>query len=128
MNLIKNTNRKAKIYLADLVHNYIGRGPFMFPINIGYMKAYIKKIHGDNLENYHNESAIKYRFYLPQDQVAALKNYINQFKNVNPLFTLRKMSEYIGVSDLFYMVESKDIKDYRMQSERHEFHTSKLAQ
>ncbi len=84
--------------------------------------------YGNNLENYHNESTIKYRFYLPQDQVAALKNYINQFKNVNPLFTLRKMSEYMGVSDLFYMVESKDIKDYRMQSERHEFHTSKLAQ
>ena len=43
------SNGKVKIYLADLVHNYIGRGPFMFPINIGYLKSYLNKFH-NNLE------------------------------------------------------------------------------
>ncbi|MEK6861416.1 MAG: hypothetical protein AABY07_05580, partial [Nanoarchaeota archaeon] len=48
LNLSKNG--KPKIYLADLVHNYIGRGPFMFPINIGYLKSYLQKFHSDSLE------------------------------------------------------------------------------
>ena len=36
------------IYLGDLVHNYIGKGPFMFPINIGYLVTFTKAhIHKD---------------------------------------------------------------------------------
>src|SRR3989344_4109966 len=45
-----SSNGKVKIYLADLVHNWVGRGPFMFPINIGYLKSYLRRFHGDNLE------------------------------------------------------------------------------
>ena len=87
-----------------------------------------KNAYEGSLHEYVTPQPVQYRFYLPQDQVSALKTYINQFKNVNPLFTLRKMSEYMGVSDLFYRVESKDIKDYKLKTADQELHTSKLAQ
>jgi len=32
-----------QIYLCDLVHNYLGAGTYMFPLNIGYLAAYCKK-------------------------------------------------------------------------------------
>ncbi len=81
-----------------------------------------------SLHDHSMNEPISYRFYLPQNQIDSLRTYINQFKNINPLFTLRKMSEYMGVSDLFYRVESKDIKDYKMEVQNPELHTSKLAQ
>ena len=38
------------IYLGDLVHNYLGKGPFMFPINIGYLETFTKaNINGRNI-------------------------------------------------------------------------------
>lgn len=41
---------KIKIYLCDLVHNYLGVGSYMFPLNIGYIAAYAKKFFGSNVE------------------------------------------------------------------------------
>ncbi|MFH1642147.1 MAG: cobalamin B12-binding domain-containing protein [Nanoarchaeota archaeon] len=41
---------KCVIYLADLVHNYVSKGPFTFPINIGFISAYTKKIFGNDVE------------------------------------------------------------------------------
>lgn len=40
---IRPHTSKLRIYLADLVHNYVGRGPFMMPINLGYITAYAQK-------------------------------------------------------------------------------------
>ena len=34
---------KIKIYLCDLVHNYVGAGTYMFPLNIGFIAAWVKK-------------------------------------------------------------------------------------
>ena len=42
--------KKCIIYLADLVHNYRGKGPFTFPINIGYISAYAKDKFGDKVD------------------------------------------------------------------------------
>ena len=83
-----------------------------------------------NLHSYFSKKPIIYRFYLPQDQVDALNSNINQFKNINPNFTLRKMSEYMRISDLFYKVESIDStnQSYQVKIENQEFHTSKFAQ
>ncbi|NQT33484.1 MAG: radical SAM protein [Candidatus Omnitrophica bacterium] len=35
--------RKIKLYLCDLVHNYLGVGTYMFPLNISYIAGYTKK-------------------------------------------------------------------------------------
>ena len=34
---------KLSIYLGDLVHNSVARGPFTMPLNIGYVATYAKK-------------------------------------------------------------------------------------
>ncbi|MBI4440317.1 radical SAM protein [Candidatus Woesearchaeota archaeon] len=38
------------IYLCDLVHNFLGTGTYMFPLNIGYIAAWSKKKFGDSVE------------------------------------------------------------------------------
>lgn len=35
--------RKPKLYLCDLVHNYLGVGTYMFPLNIAYLAAYTEE-------------------------------------------------------------------------------------
>ncbi|MBI3793717.1 MAG: radical SAM protein [Nitrospinae bacterium] len=45
-----NKDKKATIYLSDLVHNYLGHGSHMFPLNIGFIAAYAKKVFGDRIE------------------------------------------------------------------------------
>ena len=47
---------KCLIYLADLAHNYAANGPFTFPINIGYIAAYAKKVYGDKIEIFLNDT------------------------------------------------------------------------
>jgi len=42
--------KKKLIYLGDLVHNYISKGPFMFPINIGYISSYTTSLYGDDVD------------------------------------------------------------------------------
>ena len=70
-----------------------------------------------------------YRFYLPRTQVEALRNNIEQFKNIDANFTLRKMSEYMRVSDLFYRVDSGDGDEYQNKmSDLDTFHTKTFAQ
>lgn len=58
-------NGQIVIYLADLVHNHIGKGPFMFPINLGYISSYTNTKFGDNVE-------IKI-FKFPADLLDAIK-------------------------------------------------------
>lgn len=43
-------NKKLRIYLADLVHNFLGGGSYMFPLNIGFLASYAKKISGDKID------------------------------------------------------------------------------
>jgi radical SAM superfamily enzyme YgiQ (UPF0313 family) len=38
------------IYLCDLVHDHIGKGPFTVPLNIGYLAAYVQKQFGSGIE------------------------------------------------------------------------------
>ncbi len=42
-----NETRPCTIYLADLVHDHISKGPFIFPLNIGYVAAFTKKYFPD---------------------------------------------------------------------------------
>ncbi len=56
---------KCVIYLADLVHNYALKGPYTFPVNIGYIASYAKKIYGEKIE-------IKL-FKFPLDLINAIK-------------------------------------------------------
>jgi len=61
-----------------------------------------------NLRDYYVEVPIKYLFYMPDDQLYAISNNINQFKNKNLNLTLRKMSELMRTSDLFYKIRPLD--------------------
>lgn len=36
-------DKKIKIYFCDLVHNYSGVGSYTFPLNIGYLAAFVNK-------------------------------------------------------------------------------------
>lgn len=64
--MTKHSDKKrCSIYLADLVHNYASRGPHTFPINIGYIAAYAKKLYGDKVE-------IKL-FKFPLDLITSIK-------------------------------------------------------
>ncbi len=37
------------IFLCDMVHNYLGAGTYMFPLNIGYIGAYTNKFFSENI-------------------------------------------------------------------------------
>lgn len=37
------SGKKTSIFLCDMVHNYLGAGSYMFPLNIGYLAAYAYK-------------------------------------------------------------------------------------
>ncbi len=41
---------KVKIFLCDMVHNYLGAGTYMFPLNIGYIAAYTHKFFSNEVE------------------------------------------------------------------------------
>jgi len=41
---------KVKIYLCDMVHNYLGAGTYMFPLNVGYVAAYANKHFSNEIE------------------------------------------------------------------------------
>ncbi len=41
---------KCLVYFADLVHNYASKGPHTFPVNVGYIASYARKIYKDELE------------------------------------------------------------------------------
>jgi radical SAM superfamily enzyme YgiQ (UPF0313 family) len=36
-------SRPLKIVLCDLVHNWVGAGTYMFPLNVGYLAAYVQQ-------------------------------------------------------------------------------------
>ncbi|HOK41964.1 MAG TPA: hypothetical protein PLD27_13120 [bacterium] len=56
---------KIKIYLADLVHNYIGAGSYSFPLNISFISSYAKK--------FYNELLDIRLFKYPENLIEALK-------------------------------------------------------
>lgn len=41
---------RIKVYLCDLVHNYLGAGTYTFPLNIGSIAAYANKSFADKLD------------------------------------------------------------------------------
>ena len=56
------------MYLGDLVHNYIGKGPFMFPINIGYLVTFVKA-------HMHKNKKIVFRlFKYPEKLLTEIEN------------------------------------------------------
>ncbi len=60
------SKRPLTIYLADLVHNQLMDGSYMFPLNIGFISAYCKQEFGDQVD-------IRL-FKFPGDLIDALKN------------------------------------------------------
>jgi len=40
---MKTNQRALKIVLCDLVHNWVGAGTYMFPLNVGYLAAYVRQ-------------------------------------------------------------------------------------
>ncbi len=47
MNESKTT---LSVFLCDMVHNHLGAGSYMFPLNIGYLAAYMHKQLGDGVQ------------------------------------------------------------------------------
>ena len=43
-------SRKLKIFLADLIHDYLPGGNYVVPLNIGYMTAYLRSQFGSELD------------------------------------------------------------------------------
>ena len=41
---------KIKIYLCDFVHNYLGVGTYMFPLNIGFIAAWTNKLFSEDVD------------------------------------------------------------------------------
>ena len=41
---------KIKIYLCDFVHNYLGVGTYMFPLNIGFIAAWTNKFFSEDVD------------------------------------------------------------------------------
>lgn len=84
---------KIKIYLCDFFHNYLGAATAMFPLNIGYLAAWIKK-------------------FFPQDVDIELFKYPDDFlkriKQNKP--DLVGFSNYVWSADLNNRI-SKKIKD-----------------
>lgn len=68
-----------------------------------------KKSHYDEpLENFHRPEGITYRFFLPETQRASIQVLLHQYAHENMNVTLRKMSEFMLISDLYYEVEHAD--------------------
>jgi len=66
-----------KIFLCDFVHNYLGAGTYMFPLNIGYLAAYAKIFFKDNIEielfKYPNDLLKELNINIPQ--IVGFSNY-----------------------------------------------------
>ena len=60
-------NGKLKIFLADLIHDYLPGGNYVVPLNIGYMSAYLRSQFGSEID-------IK-MFKKPSQLLAALKEH-----------------------------------------------------
>lgn len=70
-------NKKLRIYLGDLVHNFLGGGSYMFPLNIGFLASYAKKIFGDeiDIELYKYPGELIERLKSDPPHVLGLSNY-----------------------------------------------------
>ena len=70
-------NKKLRIYLGDLVHNFLGGGSYMFPLNIGFLASYAKKIFEDeiDIELYKYPGELIERLKSDPPHVLGLSNY-----------------------------------------------------
>jgi radical SAM superfamily enzyme YgiQ (UPF0313 family) len=68
---------KLTIYLGDLVHNYLGGGSYMFPLNIGFVASYAKKVFGNrvDIELFKYPDALVRRLKEKQPDVLGLSAY-----------------------------------------------------
>ncbi len=66
-----------KIYLCDFVHDYLGLGTHMFPLNIGYVASYAKKLFPGDIDiklfKYPNDFLKQFKKDMPH--VVGLSNY-----------------------------------------------------
>jgi len=46
----ENQKKKRKIFLCDMVHNYIGAATYMFPLNVGFIAAFTNKFFSKEVE------------------------------------------------------------------------------
>ena len=63
-----------------------------------------KDAYNGALADYYKPDGISYLFYIPDEQYDALINNLRQFRHEDRNVTLRKMSEYMRKTDLFYKV------------------------
>ena len=86
----------TRIYMGDLIHNYLGSGSYMFPLNIGFVSSYAQKVFGDQIQI----SLFKY----PEELIQAIRD--------NPPDVLG-LSNYMWNSHLNNQISqrTKDISD-----------------
>ncbi|MFC1624245.1 B12-binding domain-containing radical SAM protein [Candidatus Omnitrophota bacterium] len=73
-----------------------------------------------NLEGFYSEGGIKYTFYLPEEQIHSINILLKQYAHGNKNVTLRKMSEFMDITDFFYKVsyhKDNETIDTVMQSQ-----------
>jgi len=70
-------NKRLRIYLGDLVHNFLGGGSYMFPLNIGFLSSYAKKVFGDevDIELYKYPGELIERLKSDPPHILGLSNY-----------------------------------------------------
>jgi len=70
-------NKKVRIYLADLVHNFLGGGSYMFPLNIGFLASYAKKVFGNevDIELFKYPGELIKRLKIDPPHILGLSNY-----------------------------------------------------
>lgn len=69
--------KSLSIYLADLTHDSVGLATEVFPLNIGFIAAYCKKVFGDTVEIklFKYISDLESEIYKNPPDVLALSNY-----------------------------------------------------
>jgi hypothetical protein len=58
-----------------------------------------------DLFEFYQPEGIRYTFYLPEEQRISIKTLLTQYENENINVTLRKMAEYMDITDLLYQVK-----------------------
>ena len=71
--------------------------------------AWREQLYARPLESYRVEGGVRYVFFVPPDQQKGLAVRFRQYQTKNLNLTLRKMTEYMRLSDLFYRVRRADV-------------------
>lgn len=67
--------------------------------------AWVDSDFNNDLAASYSPGAYRYRFYLPTDQWEALDKLMKQYAHPNKNVTLRKMTEFMDIRDIFYRLE-----------------------